>query len=90
MTTATTTNGRTTQVLGAVVVQSYEQYAYDEADVRLLTTLATNMGVAIENGRLFQETRRHAREMAALAEVGSDISATLDLQTVLERIAGHA
>ena len=78
------------KVLGAVVVQSYEQYAYDEADMRLLTTLATNMGVAIENGRLFQETRRHAREMAALAEVGSDISATLDLQTVLERIAGHA
>jgi signal transduction histidine kinase/tetratricopeptide (TPR) repeat protein len=78
------------KVLGAVVVQSYEQYAYDEADMRLLTTLATNMGVAIENGRLFQETRRHAREMAALAEVGSDISSTLDLQTVLERIAGHA
>jgi signal transduction histidine kinase/CheY-like chemotaxis protein len=78
------------QVLGAVTVQSYEMQAYDEGDLQLLTTLATNMGVAIENGRLFQETQRRAREMAALSEVGSDISATLDLPTVLERIAGHA
>jgi signal transduction histidine kinase/CheY-like chemotaxis protein len=77
------------QVLGAVTVQSYEKHAYDEADMRLLSTLATNMGVAIENGRLFQETKRRAREMAALSEVGRDISATLDLPTVLERIAGH-
>ena len=77
------------QVLGAVTVQSYEKHAYDEADMRLLSTLATNMGVAIENGRLFQETQRRAREMAALSEVGRDISATLDLPTVLERIAQH-
>ena len=77
-------------VLGAVNVQSYKANAYDEGDVRLLSTLATNMGVAIENGRLFQETQRRAREMAALAEVGRDISATLDLAKVLELIANHA
>ena len=77
-------------VLGAVSVQSYKVNAYDESDLRLLSTLATNMGVAIENGRLFQETQRRAREMAALAEVGRDISATLDLAKVLELIANHA
>ncbi len=77
-------------VMGAISVQSYEKNAYDEDDVRLLSTLATNMGVAIENGRLFQEIQHRAREMSAVAEVGRDISATLDLPTVLERIARHA
>ena len=46
------------RVIGVVSVQSYRRNAYDEAAVRLLSTLAANMGVAIENARLFQETRR--------------------------------
>ncbi len=48
------------------------------------------MSVALENARLFDETQRRAREMSALTEVGSDISATLDLSDVLERITRHA
>ena len=48
------------------------------------------MGVALENARLFDETQRRTRETAALAEVGRDISSTLDLPTVMDRIARHA
>ena len=78
------------RVLGTVNISDYSQHAYDEGHLRLLQTLATNMGIAIENARLFEETQRRAREMAALAEVGRDVSATLDLALVLERIASHA
>ncbi|TMH00921.1 MAG: GAF domain-containing protein, partial [Betaproteobacteria bacterium] len=46
--------------------------------------------VALENARLFDETQRRTRETAALAEVGRDISSTLDLPTVMDRIAHHA
>jgi len=35
-------------------------------------------------------SQRRARETAALAEVGHDISSTLDLSAVMDRIAGHA
>ena len=48
------------------------------------------MSVALENARLFDETQRRTRETAALAEVGRDISSTLDLPTVMDRIARHA
>ena len=48
------------------------------------------MGVALENARLFEEIQRRTRESAALAEVGRDISSTLDLPTVMDRIAHHA
>jgi sigma-B regulation protein RsbU (phosphoserine phosphatase) len=47
------------------------------------------MGVALENARLYQETQRRADQMAMTAEIGREMSATLDLQTVLERIAEH-
>ncbi len=59
---------------------------FGESDVRLLSTIAANVGVAIQNARLYQEAHRRADEMSALAEVGQEISATLDVQAVLERI----
>ena len=79
------------QPIGVISVQSTQQEGrFDEDDVHLLTTLASNVGVAIEKARLYAETQRRAREAAAIAEVGREISATLDLSTVLERIATHA
>jgi signal transduction histidine kinase len=79
------------QVTGYVSVQNTErENAFEEADLRLLSTLVAGLSVALENARLFEETTHRAREMAALAEVGRDISATLDPSAVLERIAAHA
>jgi PAS domain S-box-containing protein len=77
--------------IGVISVQSTRQEGrFGESDVHVLSTVAANVGAAIENARLYQETQRHAREMAALAEVGREISASLDLPTVLRRIAEHA
>ncbi|HEY5307020.1 MAG TPA: GAF domain-containing protein, partial [Casimicrobiaceae bacterium] len=40
------------RVIGAIMVESHErEYAYGESDVRLLTTVASSMGVALENAR---------------------------------------
>ncbi len=76
---------------GSLVIESFErEHAYGEAEVHLLTTIASSMGVALENARLLEETQRRAREAAALAEVGRDLSSSLDLATVMDRIAGHA
>ena len=78
------------RALGVLIVQSYEPYAFEDASVRLLSTLAANMGIALENARLFDETQRRANEMAALTEIGREISATLELNTVLELIGSRA
>ena len=79
------------EAIGVISVQSTRQEGrFGEADVHLLSTVAANVGAAIANARLYQETQRHAREMAAQAEVGREISASLDLPTVLERIAARA
>ena len=44
--------------------------AFSEADVRLLTTLAASLSVALENARLVDETRQRAAELAIVNEVG--------------------
>jgi len=76
--------------LGAVALYSNEENAFGDAEVNLLTTIANTMSVALENARLFDETQRRTRETAALAEVGRDISSTLELANVMNRIAHHA
>jgi PAS domain S-box-containing protein len=76
---------------GVISLQNVDnEHAFDDSDMRLLTTLASSMSVALENARLFNETRRRAGEMAALTDIGREISETLDLPTVLERITTNA
>jgi GAF domain-containing protein/DNA-binding response OmpR family regulator/tetratricopeptide (TPR) repeat protein len=79
------------QPIGVISVQSVTQEdRFDEENLRLLNTLAANVGVAIDKAKLYEETQRRAREAAAIAEVGKEIIATLDLATVLERMASYA
>ena len=63
---------------------------FNESELNFLVSIAHQASIAIESGRLFQETVRHAQETAAIAEVGRDISATLELNVLLERIASYA
>ncbi|MEA2619366.1 MAG: hypothetical protein QOC97_139, partial [Chloroflexota bacterium] len=79
------------EAIGVVSVQDTTVSGrFGEADSRLLATLAANVGVAIQNARLYRDAQRQAAEMTALAEVAAEISAMLDLGSVLERIADRA
>ncbi len=79
------------KVSGSISLQNVDrENAFNNNNLRLLSTVAASTSVALDNARLFAMIKRRAKEMAALAEVGRDISATLDLPTVLERIAYHA
>ncbi len=79
------------RVLGAVQLENHvREHAFGESEVRLLQTVTASMGVALENARLFDQTQRHARESSALGDVGRDLSSSLDLSVVMDRIAGHA
>jgi GAF domain-containing protein/CheY-like chemotaxis protein len=73
--------------IGVISIQSTtEEGRFREADARVLATIAANVGIAIQNARLYQEAHRRGDEMAALADVRQEISATLDAQVVLDRI----
>jgi len=51
------------KTIGMLSAQSYENNAYTEEDLQLLSTLANQAVVAIQNGRLFGETQRLAQEL---------------------------
>jgi GAF domain-containing protein len=72
------------------VVDELKHRTWGTEDQMLVKQVADQLSLALENARLFQEAQRRAREMTALADVAREISATLELQQVMERISNQA
>jgi GAF domain-containing protein/CheY-like chemotaxis protein/anti-sigma regulatory factor (Ser/Thr protein kinase) len=73
--------------IGVISVQSTaEEGLFDDNDLRLLTTISANAGSAIHTAKLHAETQRNADQMATIANVGRELSATLDLQGVVNSV----
>jgi signal transduction histidine kinase len=85
------------QSIGQINIRRTEVRPFTDSQIKLLETFAAQAVIAIENVRLFQELQaktqelgRSVGELKALGEVGQAVSSTLDLETVLTRIASHA
>ena len=63
---------------------------FNQSELNFLVSIANQTSMLIESIRLLQETTRRAQEAHAIAEVGRDISSTLQIDIVLERIAQYA
>jgi GAF domain-containing protein len=72
------------------VVDESKQRTWGAEEQTLVKQVVDQLSLALENARLFQEAQRRAREMTALADVAREISATLELQQVMERISNQA
>ncbi len=78
------------RVIGSIAVESEIPDAFDEADERLLITLAAQAAVAIENARLFHESHERASEFSALYETSRDLAEVRDLDEQLKSITRRA
>ncbi|MBI5033689.1 MAG: GAF domain-containing protein [Chloroflexi bacterium] len=67
------------QAIGVISVQSTQQEnRFDESDVRLLTTIAANVGTAIHNAQLFEETQEAQRRLADIIDFLPDATLVID------------
>ncbi len=77
------------RVIGVLGLESVEEHAYTKGDERLLSTLAASMGVALENARLFDETKRLLTETNERAAELSR-SSTRSRRGLAEQLDFHA
>jgi len=72
------------QVIGVISAQNYErEHAFTDNDVRVWTTIAANVGIAIRNAQLYGETRLYAEQMAVLNRIALAITEGLTMERLL-------
>lgn len=70
------------QVLGRVVLEADHPWLPDE--VTVATTVLTQLGLALDNARLLDETRRRAALEQAVSSITSDIRAEMEIDAILQ------
>jgi len=79
------------QVIGVMNVSSFDPaVAYSDEQLEIFFAIAGQVAAILDKARLYREMGEHARKLAALNEVGSVITSTLDLQIVLNLIMDKA
>ncbi|MFL5916036.1 MAG: GAF domain-containing protein [Gaiellaceae bacterium] len=70
---------------GVISLDNFDrEHAFDEGDVRLLTTLAGSLSVALENARLVHETRQRNAELALINSVQEALAGELEMQAIYD------
>ena len=75
------------EIRGRISLQNLDRTnAFSDSDVRLLTTLASSLSVALENARLVHETRQRNAELALINSVQDALAGELDLQAIYDLV----
>ncbi|MEX2046000.1 MAG: GAF domain-containing protein [Chloroflexota bacterium] len=79
------------QPIGGVIVGRTTQRPFSDREIQLVQTFADQAAIAIENVRLFDETRESLERQTAVAQVLGAISQSgFELKSVLETVIEHA
>ena len=75
------------RVIGVMDIESRQPDYFTPGQQTILTLVASRIGTAVENARLFQSVRKQAETLMLLNEIGRETSATLEVEEVLRRAA---
>ena len=75
------------RVIGVLDIESSQLDYFTPDQQNILTLVASRIGTAIENARLFENARNQAETLLLLNEVTREASSTLEVEEVLRRAA---
>ena len=70
------------KILGAINIIYRRPHSFSQEELDLFGSIASELGVAIENSRLFSELERHNKMLDALYAIESVVSRSLDLDEI--------
>jgi diguanylate cyclase (GGDEF)-like protein/putative nucleotidyltransferase with HDIG domain len=74
------------RVFGVLLLGTPDNRKFTPAELRLLLALGHQIGMAVENSYLIQQTSRRSEELHILNEIGRALSSTLEPDALFERI----
>jgi len=75
------------RVIGVMDIESRQPDYFTPNQQTILTLVASRIGTAVENARLFESAQKQAETLLLLNEIGREASATLQVEEVLRRAA---
>ncbi|MBI5081100.1 MAG: GAF domain-containing protein, partial [Chloroflexi bacterium] len=77
-------------VVGVLAIQDLNQpERFNESQRRFLETISAQIAIAIQNTRLFEQTKTRADELAAINRIASAANSALDAPTLLKAVVGE-
>jgi signal transduction histidine kinase len=73
-------------VHGTLFVMSHDPFEFTQQDIDLLSSIGVQIGVAIENARLFAAEQRRAEQFRLINQAGRELTLILDVDKVLEQV----
>src|SRR5246127_5277016 len=74
------------QAFGVLLLGTPDNRRFTPAELRLLLALGHQIGMAVENSYLVQQTSRRSEELHVLNEIGRALSSTLNKEDLLRKI----
>jgi diguanylate cyclase (GGDEF)-like protein len=74
------------QAFGLLLLGTPDSRRFTPAELRLLLALGHQIGVAVENSYLIQQTSRRSEELHVLNEIGRALSSTLNKEDLLRKL----
>lgn len=75
------------RVIGVMDIESSQPDYFTRDQQSILTLVASRIGTAIENARLFESARKQAETLLLLNEVGREANSSLQVEEILRRSA---
>jgi GAF domain-containing protein/HAMP domain-containing protein len=76
------------EVIGVVIAQDIAQeHRFDEADLRLFTTIAAQAAIVVRNARLLESSRKQAELERTVNEISAKIRRSTNVQNILQTTA---
>jgi len=76
-------------VMGVLDVENFAKDTFDEQDVAVLETVTDLLATAINNTKLYEETKRKAHRLELTDQINRAISSTLDLESIFHIVSGE-
>jgi diguanylate cyclase (GGDEF)-like protein/putative nucleotidyltransferase with HDIG domain len=74
------------QAFGVLLLGTPDSRRFTPAELRLLLALGHQIGMAVENSYLVQQTSRRSEELHVLNEIGRALSSTLNKEDLLQKV----
>lgn len=72
------------QIIGVIGVLHPDSYRYNENHLNLLSAVASQTTIALQNARLFQQTQTRAQREQMLREITARVRSSADMDTIMK------